>query len=136
PPARGGGRPGGGPGRRCRPARGPGPGPGCGVEPRAATAAPVPARRPPSRPARELVERRSALLEEGLLALLRLLAQVVEEGGVAGQLLDPGQAVVGRVQRRLQHPQRERAVLEHAATPRHRLLLELLERDDRVDEPE
>ena len=36
-------------------------------------------------------------------------AHVVEERRVAGELLDAGEAVVGRVHRRLQHAQRERA---------------------------
>jgi hypothetical protein len=47
------------------------------------------------------------MTEVGVLALLRLLGHVVEERGVAGQLLDAGQPVIGRVERRLQHPQRE-----------------------------
>src|SRR3954447_25300611 len=83
----------------------------------------------------ELVEVGLALLEVGALALLRLLAHVVEERGIAGELLDAGEAIVGRVARRLDHAQRERAVLEHLPAPRDRLLLELLERDDRVDQP-
>src|SRR3954447_25579287 len=83
----------------------------------------------------ELVEVGLALLEVGALALLRLLAHVVEERGIAGELLDAGEAVVGRVARRLDHAQRQRAVLQHLPAPRDRLLLELLERHDGVDQP-
>ena len=46
----------------------------------------------------------------------------------------PGQAVLGGVEAGLQQPQRERRELEHLAAPAHRLLLELLERDDGVHE--
>src|SRR5215213_10164552 len=49
----------------------------------------------------ELVEVGLALLEVGALALLRFLTHVVEERRVAGELLDAGEAVVGRVARRL-----------------------------------
>src|SRR6266511_4064654 len=87
-----------------------------------------------SRALREPVELGPALLEVGALAFLRLLAHVIEERRVAGELLDAGESVVGRVERRLQHAQRERAVPEHLPTPRDRLDLELLERDDLVHE--
>src|SRR5205807_6320572 len=83
---------------------------------------------------REPVELGTALLEVRLLALLRLLAHVVEEGRVSGELLDTRKTVVGGVERRLQHAQRERAVVQHALAPRHRLDLELLEWDDLVHE--
>src|SRR4051794_9659210 len=59
---------------------------------------------------REPLELRATLLEVRLLALLCFFGHVVEERRVAGELLDPGEAVVGRVARRLDHPQRERAV--------------------------
>ena len=51
-----------------------------------------------------------------------------------GELLDPGETVLGRVEARLQEPQRERRELEHLAAPGHSLLLELLERHDAVHE--
>src|SRR4051812_14059344 len=89
---------------------------------------------PTSGPLRELVERRLALLEVGALALLGLFTHVVEEGGVAGELLDPGETVVGRVARRLDHAERERAVLQHLPAPCHGLLLQPLERHDGVDQ--
>src|SRR3954454_25168262 len=88
-----------------------------------------------SRALGELVEVGAALLEVRALALLRLFAHVVEEGGVAGELLDSGEAVVGRVARRLDHPERDRSVLEHLPAPRDGLLLQRLERHDRVDQP-
>src|SRR5690242_18296426 len=83
---------------------------------------------------REPVELGTTLLEVRLLALLRLLAHVIEERRVSGELLDAGEAVVGGVQRRLQHAQGERAVLQHPLAPGHGLDLELLERDDLVHE--
>ena len=51
-----------------------------------------------------------------------------------GELLDAGHPVLGGVEARLQQPQRERRQLEHLAAPLDRLHLELLERDDGVDE--
>src|SRR5262245_62405846 len=52
-----------------------------------------------------------ALGDVGVTALLGLLAQVIEQRRVARQLLDAGQAVVGRVHARLEQAQRQRAVL-------------------------
>src|SRR5690348_668311 len=77
---------------------------------------------------------RLSLLDVGVASLLRLFAHVVEQGRVAGQLLDPGQPVVGGVHAGLDHAQRERAVLEHAPAPGHRLSLEVGQRHDLVDE--
>src|SRR3954470_10966042 len=93
-------------------------------------------RRAPTRSGalRELAEVGLALLAVGVASLLRLLRCVEEEVRVMRELLDAGQAVLGRVEARLQQPQRERRELEHLAAPLHRLLLELLERHDRVDE--
>src|SRR3712207_4424313 len=70
---------------------------------------------PTSRAVGEPAEVGRSLLEVGVVALLRLLGQVIEQGCVASQLLDAGQAVVRGVQRRLEHPQRQRRVLEHLA---------------------
>src|SRR5215470_1360384 len=53
---------------------------------------------------REAGEVGLALLDVGVTALLRLLAQVVQQRRVAGQLLDAGEAVVRRVHPRLDHP--------------------------------
>src|SRR5436309_3554772 len=78
---------------------------------------------------------RPALLAVGVAPLLRLLRAVEEKVGVVSQLLDAGEPVLGGVKARLQQAQRERRQREHLAAPADRLLLELLERDDRVHEP-
>src|SRR5581483_2402944 len=108
-----------------------------------------PARRPPGacaagsprstrgRPSREPFEAREvgpALLEVRVAALLRLLAHVIEERRVPGELLEAGEAVGVRVERRLEAAERERAVLEHAPAPGDGLVLEPLERHHLVDE--
>src|SRR3954467_2801146 len=87
-----------------------------------------------SRPPRELREVRAALLLVGLAPLLGLVGAVEQEVGVVGQLLDAGVAVLVGVEGRLDQAQREGRQLEHLATPRHGLLLEALERHDRVDQ--
>src|SRR5215472_5038723 len=61
--------------------------------------------RPGLGPLREAGEVGLALLDVGVTPLLCLLAQVVEKRGVAGELLDAGQAVVGRVHPGLEHAQ-------------------------------
>src|SRR3954469_11962067 len=91
--------------------------------------------RPSSGPLRELSEVGLALLGVGSASLLRLLRAIEEEVGVVRELLDPGQSVLGRVEARLQQAQREGGEREHLAAPLHRFLLELLERNDGVDEP-
>src|SRR5215212_3823097 len=88
-----------------------------------------------SRPLRELPEVRAPLLAVGVTTLLRLLASVEEEVRVVRELLDARQPVLGRVEARLQEPQREGREREHLAAPGHGLLLELLERDHPVHEP-
>src|SRR5260370_42450493 len=47
-------------------------------------------------------------------AFLRLFAHVIEKRGVTRELLHARQPVVGRVEARLEHAQRERAELEHS----------------------
>src|SRR5215211_4549335 len=89
----------------------------------------------PLRPLRELAEVGLALLLVGVTALLRLLRLVEEEVRVVGELLDAGDAVLVRVEAGLQQAQGERRQREHLAAPLHGLLLERLERDDRVDQP-
>src|SRR3712207_479266 len=84
---------------------------------------------------RELAEVGLALLLVGVTALLRLLRPVEEEVRVVRELLDARDAVLVGVEARLEQPQCERRQLEHLAAPLHGLLLEPLERDDRVDEP-
>src|SRR5512132_1585138 len=70
-----------------------------------------------SGPAGELGEVGTALLAEGVAALLGLLGHVVEQGGVAGKLLDAGQAVGVGVEAGLEQPQRQRALGEDLAAP-------------------
>src|ERR1039457_5511507 len=80
-------------------------------------------------------EIRLALVPVGIAALLRLLAAIEEEVGVVGELLNPGQAILGGVEARLQQPQREGREREHLRAPSNGLLLEALQRHDRVHEP-
>src|SRR5947209_1197487 len=83
---------------------------------------------------RELGEIGLSLLDVRVATLLRLVAHVIEERRVAGELLDAGEPVVGGVHAGFDHAQSERAQLEHAAAPGHRLLLEVRERYDLVHE--
>src|SRR4029077_6951035 len=83
---------------------------------------------------RELAEVGLALLDVSITALLRLLAHVVEVRRVAGELLDAGETVVRRIHPGLDHPQRERAQLEHAPAPGHGLLFQVGQRHDLVDQ--
>src|ERR687896_3253 len=89
---------------------------------------------PRSRPLRKLAEVWASLRLVGLAPLLRLLAGVEEEVGVVGELLEAGHAVLGGVEARLEETQCEGGELEHLAAPGDGLLLEPLERHDRVDE--
>src|SRR6202011_2048653 len=84
---------------------------------------------------REAGEVWGTLLPVGVAPLLGLLAAVEEEVRVMCQLLDSGQAIFGGVEARLQQAQRERGEREHLPAPRDRLLLEALERHDRVHHP-
>src|SRR5262249_52269245 len=68
-----------------------------------------------------------ALRNLGVTPLLGLLAQVVEQRRAPAQLLDAGQTIARRVHPRLDHPQCERAVLEHLARPGQGLLFEPLQ---------
>src|SRR3954469_15033732 len=86
-------------------------------------------------PLRELAEVGLALLLVGVTALLGLLRLVEEEVRVVGELLDAGDAVLVGVEARLEQAEGERRLHEHLPAPLHRLLLEGLERDDRVDQP-
>src|SRR5213080_808019 len=61
----------------------------------------------------ETAKVRLALLAVGVAPLLRLLRAVEEEVRVVGELLDPGQAVLARVEARLQEPQGEGRMREH-----------------------
>src|SRR5438270_5236786 len=83
----------------------------------------------------ELREVRLVLVDVGVATLLRLLAQVVEERGVAGQLLDARQPIVGGVQAGLDHAEGERTVREHLPTPGDGLPLEVGQRHHLVAEP-
>ena len=75
-----------------------------------------------------------ALLQEGPAALVRLLGQVEEHRGVAGQLLEAGQAVGVRVEGALQHADGGGALGQDLLGPGDALVLEPLERHDGVDE--
>ena len=83
----------------------------------------MPRNRLRSRPAREAAEVGRAVLLEGVAPLLALFAHIEEHGGIACELLETGQAVVGGVQSTLQHPQCQRRQRQHLATPGHRLSL-------------
>src|SRR4051794_11521350 len=74
---------------------------------------------------RELAEVGLALLAVRVASLLRLLRCVEEEVRVVRQQLDPGEAVLGGVEARLEEPQGEGGELQHLATPLDRLLLQL-----------
>src|SRR6202035_4987824 len=79
-------------------------------------------------------EVRCALLAVGVAPLLRLLAAVEQQVRVVGQLLHAAQPVLGRVEARLQQSQGEGREREHLPAPGDRLLLQALERNDRVDQ--
>src|SRR6202007_1614909 len=75
-----------------------------------------------------------AFLDVCVPAFLRLFAQVVEQRRVAGQLLNPREAVVRCVEPGLEHAQREWTELEHAPAPRDGLFLEVGKQHDLVDQ--
>src|SRR3954454_21550850 len=81
-----------------------------------------------SRPLRVLREVRAASLLVGVAALLALLRHVEEERRVVGELLDPCDAVLDRVEARLQEPQRQGGEGGHLAAPGHGLPLDVGER--------
>src|SRR4051812_10546293 len=86
-------------------------------------------------PARELREVGLALLDVGVTPFLGLGRHVEEEVGVVRELLQAGESVLVGVEARLEQAQGEGRELEHLTTPRDGLLLEALERDDRVHQP-
>src|SRR3954447_22762677 len=85
-----------------------------------------------SGPLRVLREVGAASLLIGVAALLSLLRHVEEEGRVMGELLDPGNAILDRVEARFEQPQRQRGEGGHLAAPGHGLALDLCEREHRV----
>src|SRR5580692_2751025 len=93
-----------------------------------------PGRAPPprSRSVRELREVGFALLDVRVATFLGFLAHVVEESRVARELLHAGESVGVGVESRFDETQREWAHLEHAVAHGHRLLFELVERDDSI----
>src|SRR4051812_5087999 len=91
--------------------------------------------RPGSGATGELGEVGLALLDVGVTPLLGLLGHVEEEVGVVGQLLDARQAVLVGVEAGLEQAQREGREGQHLPAPAHGLLLEPLQRDDRVHQP-
>src|SRR3954447_3810290 len=88
----------------------------------------------PSRSPRELAEIGRSFLLEGLAPLPSLLAAVEEQVGVVGQLLDPGVAVLMGIEAGLDQAQGEGGEGEHLAAPGDRLPLQVVERDDLVDQ--
>ena len=74
------------------------------------------------------------MFDEGVAPFLAFFGHVEEHGGVAGQLLYPGQAVVGGVETSLEHPQCDGRQGKHASTPGHRFCLQVGERDHGVHE--
>src|SRR4051794_24208708 len=81
-----------------------------------------------------LGEVRAAPLLVGIAPLLSLLAHVEEESRIVGELLDPGDPVLVRIEARLQQSQRQWGERRHLAAPGDRLALEPVERNDRVDQ--
>src|SRR4051812_5570465 len=90
----------------------------------------------PLRPLRVLGEVRAASLLEGVAALLPLLAHVEEQGRVVGELLDAGEAILSGVEARLEQAEGEGGEWRHLAAPGDGFSLEVVERKDRVDEPQ
>src|SRR5436305_15265914 len=84
---------------------------------------------------RESSEVRLSLLAVGVTALLRLLRHVEEEVGVVRELLDAGEAILRRVEARLEQAQRERREGHRLGAPLDGLLLDSLELDHGVHEP-
>src|SRR5438309_521682 len=70
---------------------------------------------------RELGEVGLALLDVGVSTLLGLVRHVEEEVGVVRELLNAREAVLGRIEARLEQSQRERREREHLAAPADRL---------------
>src|SRR5215216_4297945 len=77
-----------------------------------------------SGPLRVLGEVRAAALLIGVAALLALLGHVEEQRRVVGELLDAAQAVLGRVEARLEQAQREGGECRHLPAPGDGLALE------------
>src|SRR5919106_6909590 len=70
-----------------------------------------------SGPLRVLGEVGLAALLVGVAALLPFLGHVEEQGGVVGELLEPGEPVLLGVEARLQQPQRHRREVRHLPAP-------------------
>src|SRR6266851_2026859 len=81
---------------------------------------------------RELREVWFSFLDVCVAAFLSLFAHVVKERRIPCELLDAGEPIVGCIESRLEHSQRERAHLQDPATPRDRLLLDRSQRHDLV----
>src|SRR3954451_2135901 len=87
-----------------------------------------------SRSLRELREVRALAALPGVAALLALLGHVEEQRRVVGELLEAGDPVLRGVEARLQQAKREGGEAAHLATPGNRFALELVARDNGVDE--
>src|SRR5207302_11022657 len=91
-------------------------------------------RQTPSRESRELLEVRLPLIHICVPPFLRLLGQVIEQGGVAAEIEQSELAVAVGVHGRFQKAQRHRRKGQHLAAPFQRLAFQLVQRDDGVDE--
>src|SRR4051812_30775431 len=87
-----------------------------------------------SRKSRELLEIRLPLLHVCVASFLRFLGEVVEQRRVAAEIEEAELAVAVGVHRGFQETQRHRSERQHLAAPFQRLLFELRQRDDGVDE--
>src|SRR4051794_38656869 len=87
-----------------------------------------------SGPLRVLGEVGTASLLIGVAPLLTLLGHVEEQRRVVGELLDPGQPVLGGVEARLEEAQGEGGEGRHLPAPGDRLALQFGKRDYRVDQ--
>jgi len=74
------------------------------------------------------------LVEERLRSLVRLVRRVVQPRRVAGELLEPGEAIGRDQERRLEEPDRGRAHVQDLVRPLHALGLQVRQRHDLVDE--
>src|SRR5436190_6511180 len=87
-----------------------------------------------SGPLRVLGEVGRATLLVGVAALLALLGHVEEERRVVRELLEPGVAILDRVEARLEQPQGEGGEGGHLAAPGDRLPLQVRQRHHGVDQ--
>ena len=66
---------------------------------------------------RELFEVRLSFFNKGVLTLLRLVAHIIQQRGIACEIEETHLAVAVSIERRLETAQGQRAVLENFARP-------------------